>query len=150
MKICNKEVFDVDTGLWNFSPTSHNKQTVSDDPFDAKLTENIRIRSSSENLQFYPDLIGERCPILVVYVVILIVYSNISWQLIIHRRILLRKSHILEMLSKCFIQFFAIVGNQPCIRHLFQFCHQSLVCEYGPQNMSHYLPDIELCKYLFQ
>lgn len=63
MKICNNnEVFVVYTGLWDFSPTSPNKQTVSDDPFDAKLTENIRIRSSSDNLQFYPHLIGESCP----------------------------------------------------------------------------------------
>ena len=38
------------------------KQTVSDDPFGAKLKDVIRKRTSSENLQFYPNLVDESCP----------------------------------------------------------------------------------------
>ena len=48
------------------SGISHQPVPVSklspDDPFGVKLKDDIRKRTSSENLQFFPNLVDESCP----------------------------------------------------------------------------------------
>ena len=56
-----QEVFDVSTGLWNFSPNSPSQKKVFDDPFDDKLLHKLQERDQLAELSFYPECDEDNC-----------------------------------------------------------------------------------------
>ena len=56
-----QEVFDVSTGLWNFSSNSPSQKKVSGDPFNDKLLHKLQERDHLEELSFYPECDEDNC-----------------------------------------------------------------------------------------
>ena len=54
-------MFDVESGLWTFSPNCPSKKTFDENPFSTKLKADIKKRNGDAVLQFYPKVDDANC-----------------------------------------------------------------------------------------
>ena len=47
-------MFDIESGLWTFSPNCPSKKTVDENPFSTELKADVKKRNGDVVLQFYP------------------------------------------------------------------------------------------------